>query len=54
MKGSRVFGFGQSRNIRRIVEAAKLFMKAVVIVLTTFISPFREDLNDFRAMVLQQ
>lgn len=38
-------------NIRRIGEVAKLFMEAGVIVLTAFISPFREDRNKVRAMV---
>lgn len=38
-------------NIRRIGEVAKLFMEAGVIVLTAFISPFREDRNRVRAMV---
>ena len=40
-------------NIRRIGEVAKLFMEAGVIVLTAFISPFREDRNKVRAMVQQ-
>ncbi|MDO8465114.1 MAG: adenylyl-sulfate kinase [Gallionella sp.] len=38
-------------NIRRIGEVAKLFMEAGVIVLTAFISPFREDRDKVRAMV---
>ena len=38
-------------NTRRIGEMAKLFMEAGVIVLTAFISPFREDRNKVRAMV---
>jgi len=38
-------------NIRRIGEVAKLFMEAGVIVLTAFISPFREDRNRVRAIV---
>ncbi len=38
-------------NIRRIGEVAKLFMEAGVIVLTAFISPFREDRDRVRAMV---
>lgn len=41
-------------NIRRIGEVAKLFMEAGVIVLTAFISPFREDRNKVRAMVRPQ
>lgn len=42
---------GRRENIRRIGEVAKLFMEAGVIVLTAFISPFREDRNRVRAMV---
>ena len=38
-------------NIRRVGEVAKLFMEAGVVVLTAFISPFREDRNKVRAMV---
>ena len=38
-------------NIRRIGEVAKLFMEAVIIVLTAFISPFREDRELVRDMV---
>jgi len=41
----------RTENIRRIGEVAKLFMEAGVIVLTAFISPFREDRNRVRAMV---
>ena len=41
----------RAENIRRIGEVAKLFMEAGVIVLTAFISPFREDRNKVRAMV---
>jgi len=41
----------RAENIRRIGEVAKLFMEAGVIVLTAFISPFREDRNQVRAMV---
>lgn len=37
-------------NIRRIGEMAKLFMEAGVIVLTAFISPFREDRELVRDM----
>jgi adenylyl-sulfate kinase len=39
----------RKENIRRIGEAAKLFVDAGIIVLTAFISPFRSD----RAMVRQ-
>ncbi len=38
-------------NIRRIGEMAKLFMEAGVIVLTAFISPFRNDREHVRGMV---
>lgn len=34
---------GRRENIRRIAEIAKLFVDAGIIVLTAFISPFRED-----------
>ena len=38
-------------NIRRVGEVAKLFMEAGVIVLTAFISPFRDDRERVRGMV---
>ena len=38
-------------NIRRIGEMAKLFMEAGIIVLTAFISPYREDRERVRGMV---
>ena len=38
-------------NIRRIAEVSKLFVDAGVIVLTAFISPFREDRERVRALV---
>lgn len=38
-------------NIRRVGEMAKLFMEAGVIVLTAFISPFREERARVREMV---
>lgn len=41
----------RGENIRRVGEVAKLFMEAGIIVLTAFISPFREDRNRVRAMV---
>lgn len=41
----------RAENIRRVGEIAKLFMEAGVIVLTAFISPFREDRNRVRGMV---
>ncbi|WP_435627695.1 adenylyl-sulfate kinase [Candidatus Ferrigenium straubiae] len=41
----------RAENIRRVGEVAKLFMEAGVIVLTAFISPFREDRDRVRTMV---
>lgn len=38
-------------NIRRIGEMAKLFMETGVIVLTAFISPYRDDRERVRGMV---
>ncbi|OIO76198.1 MAG: adenylyl-sulfate kinase [Gallionellaceae bacterium CG1_02_56_997] len=38
-------------NIRRVGEVAKLFMEAGIIVLTAFISPYREDRERVRGMV---
>jgi len=40
-------------NIRRIGETAKLFMDAGFIVLTAFISPFKEDRDLVRALVAE-
>jgi len=42
---------GRKENIRRVGEAAKLFMEAGVIVLTAFISPFRSDRSRVRKLV---
>jgi len=42
----------RTENIRRIGEVAKLFVEAGVIVLTAFISPFREDRERVRGLVL--
>lgn len=42
---------GRRENIRRIGEVAKLFMDAGIIVLTAFISPFREDRDRVRNLV---
>jgi len=42
---------GRKENIRRIGEVAKLFVDAGVVVLTAFISPFREDRNNVRNLV---
>jgi adenylyl-sulfate kinase len=41
----------RTENIRRIGEAAKLFVDAGIIVLTAFISPFRSDRALVRAIV---
>lgn len=42
---------GRKENIRRIGEVAKLFNEAGVVVLTAFISPFREDRDKVRSLV---
>ncbi|HSL05500.1 MAG TPA: adenylyl-sulfate kinase [Nitrospiraceae bacterium] len=42
---------GHKESIRRIGEVAKLFVEAGVIVLTAFISPYREDRDRVRDMV---
>ena len=42
---------GRRENIRRIGEVAKLFLDAGIIVLTAFISPFREDRDRVRSLV---
>ncbi len=41
---------GRTENIRRVGEVSKLFMEAGVIVLTAFISPYREDRESVRAL----
>lgn len=41
----------RTENIRRVGEIAKLFMEAGVIVLTAFISPYRDDRERVRGMV---
>lgn len=43
----------RTENIRRIGEVAKLFIEAGVIVLTAFISPYREDREQVRQLVGQ-
>jgi len=51
---NRDLGFSpqdRKENIRRIGEVAKLFVDAGIIVLTAFISPFREDRDMVRRMV---
>jgi adenylylsulfate kinase len=44
---------GRKENIRRIGEVAKLFVDAGIVVLTAFISPFREDRNNVRKLLNQ-
>ncbi|WNV81328.1 adenylyl-sulfate kinase [Bacillus atrophaeus] len=41
----------RKENIRRIGEVAKLFVKQGTIVITAFISPFREDREQVRQLV---
>ncbi|WP_027415620.1 adenylyl-sulfate kinase [Aneurinibacillus terranovensis] len=41
----------RTENIRRIGEVAKLFVDAGIIVLTAFISPYKEDRNLARSLV---
>lgn len=41
----------RQENIRRVGEVSKLYLEAGVIVLTAFISPFREDRERVRLMV---
>jgi len=41
----------RKENIRRVGEAAKLFIEAGVIVLTAFISPFRADRERVRKLI---
>jgi adenylylsulfate kinase len=50
---NRDLGFSpedRTENIRRIAEVAKLFTDAGVIVLTSFISPYRSDRDAARAL----
>lgn len=42
---------GRKENIRRIGEAAKLFTDAGMVVLTAFISPFRDDRDAVRQLL---
>jgi adenylylsulfate kinase len=42
---------GRKENIRRIGEVAKLFVDAGLVVLTAFISPFREDRDNVRKLL---
>jgi adenylylsulfate kinase len=51
---NRDLGFGpeaRTENIRRIGEVARLFVDAGAIVLTAFISPYREDRATARALL---
>ena len=41
----------RTENIRRITEVAKLFADSGSIVLTAFISPYREDRNSARQII---
>lgn len=41
----------RTENIRRVGEVSKLFMEAGIIVLTAFISPYRDDRERVRGMV---
>jgi adenylylsulfate kinase len=42
----------RKENIRRISEVAKLFIESGVITLTAFISPFREERNKVRKLLV--
>lgn len=42
---------GRKENIRRIAEVSKLFVDAGLVVLTAFISPFKEDRSTARSLV---
>ncbi|MBL6928874.1 MAG: adenylyl-sulfate kinase [Rhodospirillales bacterium] len=51
---NRDLGFSpdaRAENIRRIAEVAKLFADAGFVVITAFISPYREDRNSARAII---
>lgn len=41
----------RTENIRRIGEVAKLFVDAGLVVMTAFISPYREDRNTVRSLM---
>ena len=43
----------RKENIRRIAEVAKLFVDAGFIVITSFISPYREDREKARSLFVQ-
>lgn len=42
---------GRKENIRRIAEVSKLLLDAGVVVLTAFISPFKEDRDQAKSIV---
>ncbi len=42
---------GRRENIRRIGEVAKLFVDAGIVIITAFISPFREDRENVRNLL---
>ena len=44
---------GRTENIRRIGEVSKLFVDAGIVILTAFISPYRDDRDKVRALVQQ-
>lgn len=44
----------RTENIRRVAEVAKLFVDSGTIVLTAFISPFREDREFVRKLFLKE
>ena len=44
----------RKENIRRVGETAKLMMKAGVIAITAFISPFRKDRDNVRGLLPQE
>ena len=53
----RILGFSaedRRENIRRIGEVAKLMVDAGVIVLSAFISPFREDRDRVRNLLTER
>ena len=45
---------GRKENIRRIGEVARLFVDAGIVVITAFISPFRDDRDRVRGLVGQE
>ena len=50
-KGLSFSDIDRIENIRRIGEVSKLFVDAGIIVLTAFISPFRDDRNQIRDLI---